>query len=134
MSIIYMGFTISLLLDVVAYIQVLLDASHIFMGITILAISNTCIDMFVNGSLSAQGFEIMAVTGLLGGQMFNFVCGFSLSCLVKSFGSNSEKKFNLFNWDDVIHGKDKTKRIAFLVLSFSFVTLVTLLLSFTLSK
>jgi len=66
-SIHYLEFIINVLLDLVYYIQVNINATDMFMGMTILAISNTFVDMFVNGSLASQGYEIMAITGLFGG-------------------------------------------------------------------
>lgn len=118
-----MEFIINFILDLMKYLQIILGASDIFMGMTMLAASNTFVDMFVNGALAAQGFEIMAISGLFGGQMFNFLFGFSLSCLRKFFGSSQYKTFNLYETKSLFSSADKAGSITFIVLCWALLVL-----------
>jgi Ca2+/Na+ antiporter len=54
------------------------------MGMTILGISNSFVDLFVDRAMAVQGYEILALTGIFAGQMFNFLIGFGVSSVVKS--------------------------------------------------
>ena len=127
-TIFYLEFIINMLLDLVYYIQIMIDATDIFMGMTILAISNTFVDMFVNGALAQQGYEIMAITGLFGGQMFNFLIGFSIGCLRKYFGSNKFKEFSLYKIHELLEGKDKEGFMTLVVLGWGVVTILILMI------
>lgn len=101
----------------------ILGTSDIFMGMTMLAASNTIIDMFVNGSLAQQGYEIMAISGLFGGQMFNFLFGFSLGCLRKFFGSGKFKTFNLYMTSTLFTHADKAGSVTFMVICWALLIL-----------
>lgn len=39
-------------------------------------------DLFVDASLSLQGYDVMAVTGCFVGQMTNLLIGFSVFCII----------------------------------------------------
>lgn len=51
------------------------------MGATVLAVGNTLADFFANSSLAAMGYGVMACTGSLSGQLFNFLIGFGANTL-----------------------------------------------------
>ena len=118
-----MEYIINFILDLMRYLQLILNATDIFMGMTMLAASNTFVDMFVNGALASQGYEIMAISGLFGGQMFNFLFGFSLSCLRKFFGPSLFKTFNLYQTTTLFSAADKAGTITFVVLCWALLIL-----------
>lgn len=69
------------------------------MGMTILGISNSFVDLFIDRALALQGYEILAVTGIFAGQMFNFLIGFGVSAVVKHFKTAAGNNFHLYTWD-----------------------------------
>lgn len=129
-----MEFIINFILDLMKYLQIVLGATDIFMGMTMLAASNTFVDMFVNGALASQGYEIMAISGLFGGQMFNFLFGFSLGCLRKFFGSSTFKTFNLYQASTLFSAADKAGSITFIVLCWALLVLTIFLVILLKSK
>lgn len=106
MGTVWLEMIINTLIDMVQFVRVITNTTEIFMGMTILAVANTFVDMFVNGALAAQGYEIMAITGLFGGQMFNFLVGFSLGGFIKYFGKGKFKKFNLYMYGTMQQDKE----------------------------
>lgn len=114
MGIVWLELLVNTVVDIVQFVRVITGTTEIFMGLTILAIANTFVDLFVNGSLAAQGYEIMAITGLFGGQMFNFLIGFALSGFVKYFGHSKFKTFNLYTYGTM--SQDKEGRMTFYML------------------
>lgn len=53
------------------------------MGLTIVGMGNSSVDFFVDCQLAKDGYEIMALSGLIGGQMFNFLLGIGLSQITR---------------------------------------------------
>ena len=126
LGILWIEFLVNSIIDIVVFLRVMTDRSELFMGMTVMAISNTFFDMCVNASLAAEGYEIMAVTGLFAGQMFNFLVGFGLSCFIKFFGPSAFKTFNLYNvgsWKS-----DKQGQMTFYLLVWMLVVIVFLML------
>lgn len=66
-------------------------------------------------SLSAQGYQLMAVAGIFSGQMFNFMVGFGLSALLKSVRSRGES-FRLFDWQRKSQAPNYMLAVAFAAL------------------
>lgn len=102
------------------------------MGMTILGISNSFVDLFIDRAMAIQGLEILALTGIFAGQMFNFLFGFGLSSLLKYFRSGGKLKYGLFTLSEVFVKKDNM--LTFGILAASFLTLSYLLLSIILTK
>ena len=131
-GILWLEFLVDFLIDMVVFVQIMTGRSELFMGMTVLAISNSTIDMFVGGSLASQGYEIMAIIGVFAGQMFNFLFGFGLACFIKFFGSSKFKTFNLYKistWES-----DKEGRMTFSILIWLLVIIVFLIFSLVKSK
>jgi Ca2+/Na+ antiporter len=97
------------------------------MGMTVLGISNSFVDLFIDRALAIQGFEILAITGIFAGQMFNFLFGFGVSSLMKFFRStgNNPLRFKLYSIDAIY--RDKDPMLTFNILLASLVALVFLL-------
>lgn len=55
--------------------------NQVLLGATVLAVGNTLADFFANSSLSALGYGVMACTGSIAGQLFNFLIGFGANTL-----------------------------------------------------
>ena len=91
----WLSFILNIVLDITYYVKILTGSSMVFMGMTIIAMANTFIDLFMDSILSKQGYEIMAVTGIFAGQMFNFLLGFSISGILRFILGNREN-FHLF--------------------------------------
>ena len=88
-SVVWLDFLCNIMVDMLTFIQILTGLSDLFMGLTILGIGNSMVDLFVDCELSTQGLEILALSGLIGGQMFNFLIGFGLATL-KNFVFGNE--------------------------------------------
>jgi Ca2+/Na+ antiporter len=58
-----------------------MNINQVLLGATVLAVGNTLADYFANSSLSALGYGVMACTGSLAGQLFNFLIGFGANTL-----------------------------------------------------
>lgn len=128
MGTLWLEMIINTLIDMVQFIRVMTATTEIFMGMTILAVANTFVDLFVNGALAAQGYEIMAITGLFGGQMFNFLIGFSTGGLIKYFGKGKYKKFNLYIYGTMGQDKEGIMTFYMLVLIIGYIGLLVFLL------
>ena len=55
--------------------------NQVLLGATVLGVGNTLADFFANSSLAALGFGVMACTGSIAGQLFNFLIGFGANTL-----------------------------------------------------
>ena len=102
----WLQFVVQLMIDMLNFLQALTGFSDLIMGMTILGISNSFVDLFVDRAMALQGLEILAVTGIFAGQMFNFLMGFGASALVKYF-KKVDTKFHLFSFDGIFKQKDK---------------------------
>jgi Ca2+/Na+ antiporter len=104
----WLEFIVTLMIDILNFIQFLTGFSDLIMGMTILGISNSCVDLFINKALAAQGYEILAVTGVFAGQMFNFLAGFGISSLLKFFRSSAQTplSFNLYSLSTIYTQRD----------------------------
>ena len=91
----------------VHFVQKLIPISDIFIGVSVLGIANALADMFVNASLAKKGFEIMAVTGIITGQMYNFLFSLALFFIQKFFNPKIKTKFHLFDGFDLIGISDQ---------------------------
>ena len=119
----WLDFIVNVMIDILYFLQTLTGFSDIIMGMTILGVSNSFVDLFINSALSAQGYDIMAVTGLFAGQMFNFLSGLGLSFIVR-FASDPRSTFNLFNFKTFFTKKEEF--MTFCITLASFVILVSL--------
>ena len=95
----WLEFIIDLIIDIVTYIHMTTGLSNFYLGMTLIASANTCVDLFVDMALSSTGLEIMAVTGIFSGQMFNLLFGFSL-CGVLKIIFTEHQEFHLFRFSD----------------------------------
>jgi Ca2+/Na+ antiporter len=122
----WLEFIVVLMIDILNFVQFQTGFSDLLMGMTILGISNSCVDLFINRALAIQGYEILAVTGIFAGQMFNFLMGFGISSLMKQFKSTKEKplNFNLYSFDTIY--KERDNMLTFNILLAALLTLVFL--------
>jgi Ca2+/Na+ antiporter len=63
----WLEFTVDLMIDMLNFLQALTGFSDLLMGMTILGISNSFVDLFIDRSLAIQGYEILAITGIFAG-------------------------------------------------------------------
>lgn len=110
----WLDFIVGIICDMINYVQLWTDASDLYLGMILLGISNSCVDMFVDYTLARKGFEVMAITGIFSGQMFNLLVGFGLSCLVRGI-KDSSLKFHIFDWSTLF--KDKAGCMVFLIIT-----------------
>lgn len=124
----WLEFLVQLMVDMLNFLQGLTGFSDIFMGMTILGMSNSCVDMFVDRAMALQGLEIMAVTGIFAGQMFNFLVGFGISSLVRYLGNTSNPpKFHLYDWSNLTGDRN-------FAMTFTIIAFLALVLAFTLIR
>lgn len=121
---------VNLIIDYTNFLRYMTNRSQIFMGLTIVAGSNTFIDLFVNSVLSLQGFEIISITGIFAGQMFNFLFGFGLSCMIR-YITSPDANYQFMTFGTLF--QEKEQLMMFCVLLFSLVILLYLFLVFTLN-
>lgn len=114
------------MIDMLNFLQALTGFSDLIMGMTILGISNSFVDLFVDRAMALQGLEILAVTGIFAGQMFNFLMGFGVSALLKYF-RKVDTKFHLFSFDGIFEQKSKQQMMTFSILVFCFICLSSFL-------
>jgi len=119
-------FVVQLMIDMLYFLQALTGFSDLIMGMTILGISNSFVDLFVDRAMALQGLEILAVTGIFAGQMFNFLVGFGVSALLKYF-RKVDSKFHLFSFDGIFKEKSKQQMMTFSILVFCFICLSSFL-------
>ena len=132
-SVVWLDFLCNIMVDMLTFIQILTGLSDLFMGLTILGIGNSTVDLFVDCELSKQGLEILALSGLIGGQMFNFLIGFGFASLKNYiFGNEDQKNFNLFDLTTII--SDSNNLALFIVLASSKFILVLLIFTFYFNK
>lgn len=123
----WLEFIVVLMIDILNFVQFLTGFSDLLMGMTVLGISNSFVDLFIDRALAIQGFEILAITGIFAGQMFNFLFGFGVSSLMKFFRSSSTNplRFNLYSFDAIY--RDKDSMLTFNILLASLLSLAFLL-------
>ena len=68
----------------------------VLLSATLIAIGNSLQDYFANSSMSALGYGVMAVTGTIAGQLFNFLIGFGLNMTKGCYHNGGVVKFDLF--------------------------------------
>ena len=85
------------------------------MGMTVIAMANSFIDLFIDAILSKQGHGLMAITGIFAGQMFNFLLGFSISGILR-FLVGDRGTFNLYS-PSTIFRKMKESMVALLLVA-----------------
>ena len=117
----WLSFILNIVFDLTSLIKFLTNSTNIFMGLTIIAITNTCIDLFMNSILSKNGYEIMAITGIFAGQMFNFLVGFSISGIFR-FILGEKDTFNIFSFNNIFD--DQQQIIIIILIILSVITLV----------
>jgi len=110
----WLDFIVGIICDMINYVQLWTDASDLYLGMILLGIGNSSVDMFVDYTLARKGFEVMAITGIFSGQMFNLLVGFGLSCLIRGV-KDSSLKFHVFDWDTL--STDKAGCMVFLIIT-----------------
>jgi len=128
----WLEFLVVLMIDMLNFIQALTGFSDLFMGMTILGISNSFVDLFIDRAMAIQGYEILAVTGIFAGQMFNFLMGFGVSAVIKYIVNKGTLKFHLYDYATVF--SNKTDLLVFAILIAQIICLVTLVVRLPILK
>ena len=136
MGVLWINYLIDLMMQLLSFIQFLTDFSDLLMGLTILGIGNSSVDLFINRALCKQGFEILALTGILAGQMFNFMFGYGISALIISFNLGSrtglERVFHLFTYGKFL--EDFSETLTLMILIFAIFALGMILVALVAGK
>lgn len=80
-SIICLKSAAGIIVDGIAFTSRVFGVNQVLLGATVLAVGNTLADFYANASLAALGYGVMACTGSLAGQLFNFLIGFGANTL-----------------------------------------------------
>lgn len=72
---------VGILIDILVTIEIILNMSASYMGLTVLAIGNALPDTLTTISLMKSGAGTMALSGGYAGQLFGFLVGFGISML-----------------------------------------------------
>lgn len=122
-GILWLEFIVAIMVDILNFLQSLTGISEVLMGMAILGIGNSFVDLFIDMALSSQGFEVMAITGVIAGHLFNFLFGFGIAFASKILSPvTREAKFHIFDFDKFY--KEKVEFMTFSVLSITFVLLI----------
>jgi sodium/potassium/calcium exchanger 6 len=81
MSISWIGFTCSIVVDLLDILGLQLGLPKTLLGLTLLAWGNCLGDMNANVAMTKKGFGEMAITGCMAGPVFNVLMGLGLSTL-----------------------------------------------------
>jgi len=100
----WLDFLVSLIVDAISFVQLWTNASDLYLGMTFLGLSNSSVDLFVDYLLARRGLEVMAITGVFSGQMFNLLLGFGLSCIMQAL-SGHDNNFHIFDWTSLTSSK-----------------------------
>jgi Ca2+/Na+ antiporter len=130
----WLEFIVVLMIDMLNFLQALTGFSDLLMGMTILGISNSFVDLFIDRALALQGYEILAVTGIFAGQMFNFLVGFGTSAVIKNFKGAVGNKFHLYSWKEIFTDHNKDQMLTFGILVSCFICLLSLLIRLPITK
>jgi len=131
MGLVTLEYIVGMVLDLTIFAKFALGSTNIYMGISLVAIANTFVDMFVNIKLATKGQEKMAIVGIFGGQLFNFLFGFGISCLLKGTLANS-KPFHLYSIQNI--GIKKGQTLTFGIIILNIILLVWIFFSLLLEK
>ena len=82
-SIVWIWFISTLLVDILNVTGLILDIPTSFLGLTFLAFGNSCPDLSLDTALAKNGYGEMAMAGAVAGPLFNLLVGFGIS-LVKT--------------------------------------------------
>ncbi len=94
-----------------------------------LAVGNTLADYFANSSLAAMGYGVMACTGSMAGQVFNFLIGFGCNTL-KMTWTRTKMDFELLNF-----GTDRPAKIfTLMIIGFLMLYLASMVINSYLSE
>jgi solute carrier family 24 (sodium/potassium/calcium exchanger), member 6 len=81
MSIQWISFTCSIVVDLLSVLGIMLGLPKTLLGLTLLAWGNCLGDMNANVAMTKKGFGEMAITGCMAGPVFNILMGLGLSTL-----------------------------------------------------
>ena len=97
MSIIWIGFTCDIVVDLLTVIGVILSAPKPLLGLTLLAWGNCLGDMNADVAMTKKGFGEMAITGCMAGPVFNVLVGLGASTLKTLIKNTSERNYIHFS-------------------------------------
>ena len=101
----WLDYIVGIIVDILNFVQLWTNASDLYLGMIMLGVGNSTIDMFVDYTLAKKGFEVMAITGIFSGQMFNLLVGFGLSCVSRGI-RDSTLYFHVFDWKTLLSDKE----------------------------
>jgi len=81
MSLIWIWFVAQILVDMLKLIGTIFNIPSAFLGMTFLAFGNSLPELAVNCSLAKNGYGEMAISGSVGGPLFNLVFGFGITLI-----------------------------------------------------
>ena len=81
LSLMWVWFTATNLIDILKMIGIVLNIPEAFVGMTLLAFGNSICDLSLNSKLAKTGFAEMAASGSIAGPMFNLLMGLGLGLL-----------------------------------------------------
>ena len=81
MSMIWIWFCAELLVSMLKTFGLIFNIPSAFLGMTFLAFGNSLPELAVNCSLAKNGYSQMAISGSVGGPLFNLVFGFGFTLI-----------------------------------------------------
>lgn len=80
---------INCVVDILRFIGIYTGVSMLFLCLSVMGIANSVVDLFVDVSLAKSGYQTMAVSGVFGGQLFNYLFGVGLAGLLTLTSKNT---------------------------------------------
>ena len=124
-SVLWIKLAADIFQDLILMIKLWSGLPGAFLGLTLVAWGNSTNDFFVDYALAKQGYGKMAVAGVYGGQLFNFLIGFGVSLINTCAQSSHPLDFNLLDGTAV----SKLNFTILLFLLFNFVLQMAVLCS-----
>lgn len=129
-SIIWLKTSAGSIVDMISFTSNNFGVNKVLLGATFLGIGNSLADFFANSSLAALGYGVMACTGSISGQLFNFLMSIPINIMNSLNKNNTNKEtFDLLNYET-----DKVSKVFALMIIWLVVGQVVFLLFMSISN
>lgn len=96
MILLWLNASANQIVEIIMFISDHYNVNMVLLSATLIAVGNSLQDYFANASMSRLGYGVMAVTGTVAGQLFNFLIGFGLNMVRGCWHNGGSVRFPLF--------------------------------------
>jgi Ca2+/Na+ antiporter len=102
MSIFWIWFLATNLVDSLKFIGVIFDIPSSFLAMTVLSFGNSIPDLSLNAALAKAGFGQMGIAGSIAGPLFNLLIGLGASLIRKCIKNGGTIEFEFFSHGNLV--------------------------------